>query len=103
MGFRDVVQADIEKVFFNEEEFAEKHIWGRKEITAIVDSEELMSKYSSEFECLSKGSRLVMAPQSQFETKPVLNTAIVFDGDAYVLDEIKEELGVYVLFLEKRG
>jgi len=96
MTFKEQLKADLQQTFFNTEEFGEEHIWDGQEIKAIVDSDDLIAKYSSEFE---KGSSLVMAPAYEFRKKPQTNAAIIFDGNYYVIDEIKEEAGMYAIFL----
>ena len=99
MTFKEQLKADLQQTFFNTEEFGEKHIWDGQEIKAIVDSDDLIAKYSSEFEMLEKGSSLVMAPASEFRKKPQTNAAIIFDGNYSVIDEIKEEAGMYAIVL----
>lgn len=99
MTFKEQLQADLQQTFFNEEEFGEAHTWNGKKIIAIVDSDDLIAKYASEFEMLEKGSSLVMAPFSEFDKKPQTNAAIIFDGNYYVIDEVKEEAGMYAIFL----
>lgn len=104
MGFKDVIQNDLEQTFFNEEEFADKHTWGdrvKRTITAIVDDDVLVEKYSSEFDLLPKGSHLVYASASQFLSKPKIGSVIFFDGATYTLDEMHEEMGMYALFLSR--
>ena len=103
MGFKEVLQEDINHVFFNTEEFADTHTWNKREIVAIVDDDDLIAKYSSEFEFLEKGSHLVMTPETSFEKKPGINAAIEFDGNLYTVDEVKLENGMYVIFLNRKG
>lgn len=103
MGLKEILQQDLQNVFFNQEEFGETHTWNKKVIKAIVDDDILMEKYDSEFQFLGKGSHLVMVPESEFETVPSTNTAIVFDGKLYTLNEVQKESGMLVFFLDTNG
>ena len=100
MGFKDIIKEDLQTAFFNQEEFADTHMWGKKEIVAIVDDDDMMAKYSSEYEFLSKGSHLILAPMFCFSERPKMNSAIVFDKDLYVVNEVKEFDGMYAIFLD---
>ena len=103
IGFKEILQQDLQNVFFNQEEFGETHTWNKRKIKAIVDDDALMEKYDSEFQFLGKGSHLVMAPESEFETIPSTNTGVVFDGKLYTLDEVQKESGLLVFFLDTNG
>lgn len=100
MGFKDILESDL-NAFFEEDEFADTHLWNKNTIKAIVDDEALIMKYSSEFELLPKGSRCIMAPAKQFQKKPMVSEAIYFDKILYTVDEVQESAGVYTIFLAR--
>lgn len=99
MGFKETLKYDLNKVFFNMDEFAEEYTWDKGKITAIVDDDDLIKKYSSEFEALSQGSHLIYVAESQFSKHPNVNDAHVFNGNLYTINEIKNEAGMLVIFL----
>lgn len=101
MGFKDILKRDLETTFFNLGEFAERHKFNNNVITAVIDDDTLMAKYSSEFESLPKGSHCIMTPIRCFAEKPAVNSAVRFDGGLYVIDEISEEAGMYIIFLAR--
>ncbi len=99
MAFKDIINEDINRVFFNDEEFAETHKWNSQDIVAVIADDELMSKFGSEFEFLEKGSHLIKSPSSFFTKKPRVGSAINFDGNLYTIDEVHDEAGVYSIYL----
>lgn len=101
MAIKDEFITDLYDVFFSDDEFAEEHIWNNTKIKCIVDDDDLMAKYSSEFELLPAGSHMVFAPASEFTAKPRITSAVRFDNVVYTLHEIKEQVGMYVIFLER--
>lgn len=103
MGFKEVIKQDLIKTFFNTSEFADTHQWDRTTIVAIMDRDDIVSKISTSFEMLEKGCHCILAPKTQFQSRPLTHSAVVFDGDAYTVDEIKEEDGMYIIFLIARG
>jgi hypothetical protein len=100
MGFRESLQEDIENTFFSTDEFAEACSWNKKNIIAIVDDDSLIRKYSSEFEALGQGAHLVYVSENQFDIRPNLNDAVVFNNNLYTINEIKNEKGMLSIFLE---
>ena len=101
MAIKDEFITDLYDVFFNDDEFAEDHLWNSTTIKCIVDDDDLMSKYSSEFELLPAGSHMILVPAAEFQSKPRIASAMKFDNVVYTLHEIKEQVGMYVIFLER--
>lgn len=99
MGFKESILDDIDKVFFNTAEFAEECSWNKRSIKAIIDDDVMIRKYSSEFDALPQGSHMVFAAANQFESVPVINEVICFNGDFYTVNEIKTEMGMLTIFL----
>lgn len=101
MALKDELLTDLYDVFFNEDEFAEQHLWNTTKITCIVDDDDLIKNYSSEFELLPKGSHMILAPAAEFSKKPTLAAAVRFDNAIYTIDEIEEQRGLYIIFLAR--
>ncbi len=99
MGFKESLEDDLDRVFFNTNEFADKYQWNTKEITAVVDDDSLIRKYSSEFEALGQGGRMVFVSEKQFTTLPIMNEVVVFDYNTYTIDEVKTDAGMLCIFL----
>ena len=99
MSFRSSLDSDLSKVFFNTEEFAEECSWDRSKITAIVDDDDLMQKYSMEFSILPQGSHLLFVSRSQFAFLPGVGEVHVFNHNTYTINEIRQEAGMLAIFL----
>ncbi len=103
-AFKDMVQADIEGVFINTDEFADTHRWNggsgaTYEINAVVDDDILVRQYSSQFEFMGQDSHMLFAPASAFKKKPRNGDAVRLDGNLYTVDKIEEDMGMYAIFL----
>jgi hypothetical protein len=100
MGFKDMAMDDLNKVFFNIDEFAEECTWNKTKIVAVVDDDSLIRKYSAEFSSLSQGSHLIYVAENQFTKAPFINEVVVFNNNTYTVDEVKRELGMLAIFLD---
>lgn len=101
MSFKDDIKDDIATVFFETEEFADVKRFGDSMIHVVEDDDTLMRKYSSEFEALSSGSHMILVPIKELAKKPNVNDVIKYEGNLYTIDEVKYEMGVYVIFLNR--
>lgn len=103
MGFKESLQHDLETTFFNLDEFAEEYSWQKGTINGILDSDDLIKKYSAEFDALPQGSHLLYVSKSQFTENglelPSINSTVVFEHNLYTVNEIKKESGMVAIFL----
>lgn len=101
MSFKEIVENDLLGIFCNMDEYGERHKWDAKEISCVIDDDSMMREYSSEFELLPKGSHHVFIPCSELASRPQAGAVVRFDGGIYTVDEIKEDMGMYDIFLAK--
>lgn len=101
MSFKEDIENDILSVFFEMNEFADIKQFGDNMIHVVEDDESLMRKYSSEFEALSSGSHMILVPVKELTRKPNVNDVVKYEGNLYTIDEVKHEMGVYVIFLNR--
>lgn len=99
MSFKDSIAYDLKNVFFRTDEFAEQCNWDKSTITAIIDDDDLIQKYSEEFSILPQGSHLIYVAESQFTDVPCLGGVHVFNHNTYTINEIKRESGMLTIFL----
>lgn len=99
MNFKELMRKDLDSTFFNESEFSQKYKWGNSFISAIVDDERMLRKYASEFETLGQGSHLVYVAMSQLKKIPRIDDVVNFQNNIYTIDEVKEEDGMYAIFM----
>lgn len=101
MSFKSDIEEDIFDVFFDMDEFAELKKYDGSDVHVVEDDESLMRKYSSEFEALAAGSHMILVPAKELNRQPKANDAVIYDGGLYTVDEVKYEMGVYLIFLNK--
>lgn len=103
--FKEMLDQDIRNVFFNEDEFSGLHTFDDFSVNVIEDDDGLICKYSAEFQAMVSGSHLLYVPKSELAgtkyEKPTANMAVVYDGNLYTVNEVKDVEGVWLLFLEK--
>ena len=103
MGFKDTVRADLAGVFFNDNEFAgrnsgDPHTWDGVEISAVLDSNTLQTRDSTEYQAFPSGTLIISVPTAEI-TRPKDNSVHRFDGALFTVLDAKEEMGVYVITL----
>lgn len=99
MDFKSIVQADIGRVFFSLDEFAETYQWDGAEIRAVIDTNEIQFRYSEDYQAFPSGSLFLFVPVSCFESQPQLFSVHRFNGNVYTIQDVKEEDGVYAILL----
>ncbi len=99
MSFKESLDDDLSKVFFNMDEFAEECSWDKSKIVAIIDDDDLIRKYSEEFSILPQGSHLLYAAKNQFISMPYVGEVHVVNHNTYTINEVKSELGMLAIFL----
>lgn len=105
--FKDMLDQDIQNVFFNKDEFSGLHHFDDFVVNVIEDDDGLICKYSAEFQAMVSGSHLLYVPKSELAgtkyVEPVANMAVIYDGNLYTVNEVKDVEGVWLLFLERNG
>ena len=99
MKFKKVIENDIESIFFNLDEFAEDITWNQQPLSAIVDNDDMIRKYSEEFSELPSGSHMIMIQEKKLERIPTINDVVLFNGNLFTVCEVKKDLGVLTVFL----
>lgn len=100
MSFHDMVRKDLDRVFFNLEEFAELHVINGFEMPCVIDRDEntdatvrsVMGVYASAIELRVRASDLKRLPK---EGEP-----LSLDGQTYFVAEASSEMGLYVIVLQ---
>lgn len=107
MGFKDTLCADIEKVFFNLDEFAEMHEWDGLKIKCVVDYDAAQNrKYLTPIEMgwfTEAADVLVAISRAEFERMglplPAADQTVMFDRMQRRIMQVKEESGVFNVLL----
>ncbi len=91
-NFKDFLNDDNDKVFFNIEEFGEVHNIDGVECTIIFDNEKLEKiKSSLNANFLSNDTKLFCVRKSELGFVPQIEENILIDGKMYQVDYVKND------------
>lgn len=105
--FKDCIAADVVSTFLNRMEFAENHTVNGKEMTVMVDENELQER--DKFKLLGatpggtnyKAARMIYVAKADYGPRPALGSTINLDGREYrVAPGTTEEAGILAIALE---
>ena len=105
--FKDCIAADVAGVFLNRMEFADTHTVNGKQMTVMVDENELQDR--DKFSLLGaapggtnyKATRMIYVAKAEFGRRPALGSTVNLDGREYrVAQGTTEEAGILAIALE---
>ena len=107
-AFKDQISSDIDNVFMNEDEFANKHLVNGKRMTVIIDSYEQIDrekryqyKRSLYADGVSLKELLIYVKASEFGSSlPRVGATLKLDGKEYKVSDALDEDGIYSISLE---
>lgn len=103
MGFKDMIKEDVKDIFLNPEEFGEPHMVDGKEMTIIIDDNELVErekKVQTMAEGLHNRQLLIYVSAEDFGPEPLINRLLELDGNYYTVTDVSNEGGIYAISLE---
>lgn len=107
--FKDCIAADVANVFLNRMEFAATHTVNGKQMTVLVDENELQER--DKFKLLGAGqggtsyeaTRMIYVAKAEYGPRPALGAVVTLDGRAYrVAPGTTEEAGILAIALEAK-
>jgi len=103
-SFKDLVAADVSAVFLNKLELADTHIIDGKEMTVLIDENELLerdkAKMGVHLDSTYKARRLIYVEKTEFGPRPAQGKMIALDGRQYRVADCTEEAGILAIELE---
>ena len=102
-SFKELVQKDVGDVFLRLDEFGDVHIIDGKEMTVLVDDNEIIErekKMKSNMDGVYVRQKLIYVKADEFGALPAIGRAIMFDGKRYLVLEAVDEQGVYSITME---
>lgn len=104
-SFKEQIAADISGVFLNEQEFADKHTIDGKEMTVVVDENELLERDKAKIGTYQQGGlyksrRLIYVSCEEFGPRPPIGKQLIFDGRPFRVADCTEETGMLAITLE---
>lgn len=104
MTFKDIIKNDIDTTFLNEDEFAEKHVVDGKEMTIIIDNNEMLEREKRYKEQIEKGTYvkqiLFYVKAGEFGRLPRIGRLLNLDGKNYIVTDAIREGAMYSISLE---
>lgn len=105
MGFREQLVEDM-GVFFNCDEFSSPHTINGAKVPVVIDNEELAALFirkDAETKSLFTDSVLIFVQASTLGFEPVPDQYIDFDGQTYIITDVKVDGGLYAIVLGVNG
>ncbi len=102
-SFKELVQKDVGDVFLRLDEFGDTHIIDGKEMTVLIDDNEIIErekKMKSNMDGVYVRQKLIYVKAEEFGSLPAIGRAIMFDGKRYLVLESIDEQGVYSITME---
>ena len=103
LSFKDIIQRDIDEVFFNTEEFSDIHTVDGKPMAAMIDDMENIErekKMKSNMDGIYARQILLYVKASEFGSLPAQGRILTLDGRKYIVVDAVDEGGVYTVTLE---
>lgn len=103
MGFKDVIKADVHKVFLNVEEFSDTHVINGVEIPVQIDSNEQIERekrFNQNMDGIYKNQKLIYVAASDFGPMPKQGSILTMDKRTYRVADAIDEGGIYSITLE---
>lgn len=101
--FKEIMQRDVDEIFFNAAEFADIHIVDGKSMTAMIDDMENIErekKMKSHMDGIYARQVLLYVKASEFGAIPAYGRLLSLDGKKYTVIDAADEGGVYTITLE---
>lgn len=109
MGLKERMEADIDRIFVNEDQFATVHYWNGKKILCVTDEEEALKRKNNNIADISWQANtrtvLIYVNASQFSDCPEAvepNTHVFFDRKPMRVLSVGENYGMLSILLEAK-
>lgn len=105
-GFHEMVERDIDAVFFNLDEFAEKKMIDGKEMDIVIDEDELQrrkSNTSNPTDGVYNAQLLFYVKKSYFDSRPVPGQPMRVEKRIYRIADVQEDAVCYTITLERNA
>lgn len=106
MIFKEQLLEDLDTVFFNPDEFAEKHTINGSEVDIVVDNDKLAELFISRqinTEQLFTDSIMFYVRKCNLDFEPVPGQYIEYDGHGYLITDVKTDDESYTIVLGVNG
>lgn len=102
MPLCDQILPDLDAVFFQTDDFAQKHVLNGKPMLVVDDTDSLIDWTDGQHtDGLYTSDLLLRVRASEYGARPKERSAVRYDEKVYRVVEATEERGVYVLRLRR--
>jgi len=101
MGFKEMAAADIDNVFFNNDEFSEEAIVDGKPVPIMRDNDELNRKSELYAQGLADGEQLIFIKEKDMKRIPQPGMEIAIEGKKWNVQHALSNAGVYELRISR--
>lgn len=104
MSFKNQLQRDVDKVFFNLDEFCDSHVINGKAMVALIDDNKLFESPSSgnpQILGVFGGQTTLYVKADQYGSVPKRGALITIDGQRFTVSGVTVEMGVYQITVER--
>ncbi len=106
MSLHDRLEADINRVFLNETQFATWHSWEGTQILCVVDNDLALKRKNNNVVDISWDPNsteiLLYAKESDFARKPHPQQTVMFDRTQYTVMQVSGDAGILEILLSGR-
>lgn len=95
MTFKEQLETDVGAIFLNPEEFGETHIVNDKEMTIVIDDNELIGRQGQHIDGIYKNQKLIYVSAADFGPLPKQGSTLKLDGGTYTVDSAAAEGDIY--------
>lgn len=102
MGFKEQLKEDLDAVFYNPDEFAERHCINGENVDIVVDNDalaELFIQRQIHTEQIFTDSIMFYVRKCDLGFEPVPGQYINYDGDGYKITDVKTDDESYTIVL----
>lgn len=99
MDFKQMINADISRVFLDLSVFAEKHRVAGEEIPAVLDEDALKDRQGGQELGIAEASMLLFAAVSDLPPRRPAGETLNVDGREYIIADWREDMGVATISL----
>ena len=101
MGFREQLQKDLDDVFLNLDEFAESHRVEGKEITVVLDDDQLNKLKQGQILGLVEADTLLMGREADFPANLEPGRLLNVDGREMLVEKSGTDMGLVEVALSQ--
>lgn len=105
MSFKSHVEHDIDKVFMNLNEFADRHIINGEEciciVQEVISNDDLTINKSGEYYPIIYGNtKTINIPKSSLSKTPVYGQRLWLDGEIFTVANVADDMGILTIVIE---